>query len=965
MAMLSTKSNSGVSSPPVGSPGRTVMSQPRGERLKCRSKLKICTWNVKTMSKEGKIENAIQEMKRMHIEIMGISEMRWPNSGEMQVENHKIYYSGKNDGVHEYGVGVIVSPTVAKCVTNFTPVSERIMLLQIQASPINISILQVYAPTADKEEEEVVELYQEINKIIEKIPKHEILIVMGDFNAKIGAVNRTQYIGAHGLGNRNDRGDLLEKFAESSDLVVMNTFFELPPRKLYTWKSPQDKPERIVRNQIDYILVNRRFRNSCKSVRTYPGADLESDHVPLVGVFQTNLKKVKKRILVKHDMRRLRDPSIMGDVFQDVNKEIQKNKEEVDIEQKVNHIKESVQKVKEKYLKPDKRKKKSWMTEEILGMMEERRISKNDPQKYKNIQKAIRNKIREAKEKELEDRCTEIEFLQQKHDSYNLHRKVKELTGTCNRKQQGKLTDSDGNIIIDKQEKLKTWKEYLEKLFEDQRERHLQMEEPTNGPTILRQEVESAISQLKDGKAAGPDEINSEILKLFDEESVILLTEMLNTIYDSGKIPSEWLISEFIALPKKPGAKKCEEYRTISLMSHLLKLFLKIIHRRIYKLCESRISPNQFGFINAVGTREALFAIQVLFQRCRDVNCDLYICLIDYEKAFDRVKHDKMMEILKETGINDKDLRIIGNLYWNQTANLRTEGEHTENVKIMRGVRQGCVISPLIFNLYSERIFCEALDEMEKGILLNGLRLNNIRYADDTIVFAENLEDLQALMDNITYHSNQYGLNINVKKTKFMIISKNKITGSQLYINQTAIERVKQYTYLGTIINEDWQNSQEIKSRIGKAKSTFNRMSTFFKTHNLSLDIKVRLLRCYIFSVLLYGVESWTLNEDTIKKLNAFEMWLYRRILKIPWTARVRNEEVLRRMKKDLEIMNTIKVRKLQYLGHIMRNESRYTLLQSIMQGKIFGKRGPGRRRTSWLKNHGSIKQPPNFSGLQ
>uniref|UniRef100_A0A8D8RKM6 Uncharacterized protein n=1 Tax=Cacopsylla melanoneura TaxID=428564 RepID=A0A8D8RKM6_9HEMI len=110
------------------------------------------------------------------------------------------------------------------------------------------------------------------------------------------------------------------------------------------------------------------------------------------------------------------------------------------------------------------------------------------------------------------------------------------------------------------------------------------------------------------------------------------------------------------------------------------------------------------------------------------------------------------------------------------------------------------------------------------------------------------------------------------------------------------------------------------------------------------------MLRCYIFSVLFYGAESWTLKEDLCKKLEAFEMWLYRRILKIPWTARVTNEEVLRRMNKDREVMITIKVRKLQYFGHIMRNESRYTLLQAILQGKIFGKRGPG-RRTPWLKN--------------
>lgn len=950
MAMLSTKLNSGVS-PPIGSPGGTVLSGSKDIKLKYRAKIKICTWNVKTMAKAGKIQNAIQEMKRMNIGIMGVSEMRWPNSGEMKVEDHTVFYSG-TDGSHEHGVGVIISPNIAHCITNFVPISDRAMLLQVSASPVNINILQVYAPTADKPEDQVVGFYHSINTIIEKIPKHELLMVMGDFNARLGAGIRSLHVGEHGLGERNERGDLLETFAESNDLVVMNTFFRLPPRRLYTWKSPQDKPGRIVRNQIDYLLVNRRFRNSCTSVKTYPGADIESDHVPLVGVFKVRMKRVRKKTPKVYNMRLLKEPETKRKVEMKLNTQINDIGDQLETERTIEKIQKAVEGVKEEYLRVVKTdRRKPWMTNEIMAMMEERRKHKKDPEKYRMIKIAIRNKIREAKDREAVEKCEEIETLQKKYDSYNLHRKVKELTGNFKNKQAGILTDSEGRIIVDKHNKINTWKEYLEKLFEDHRMDYPDTKESLSGPEILQEEVQIAIAHLKEGKAAGPDNIQTELLKLFDKRTVKLITQVFNNIYNTGKIPSEWLKSEFVAIPKKARAKKCEDYRTISLMSHLLKVFLKVIHKRIYNLCESQISPNQFGFVKAVGTREALFAVQVLFQRCRDVNCDVYACLIDYQKAFDRVKHEMMVNILKETGIDDKDLRIIGNLYWNQVANLRVEGEHTDYVKIKRGVRQGCILSPLIFNLYSERIFSEALDGLEKGILINGHRMNNIRYADDTIVFADSLEDLQVLVDNITHRSNQYGLDVNVNKTKLMIISKKKITGARLFINQAAIERVEHYNYLGTIIDEEWSNAPEIKSRIGKARSTFNRMSALFKSHNLTLETKVRLLRCYVFSVLLYGAESWTLNETTTKKLNAFEMWLYRRILKIPWTAKISNIEVLRTMKKDLELMNIIKARKLEYLGHIMRNEERYGILQTILQGKILGRRGPGRRRISWLKN--------------
>ncbi|CAG9837704.1 unnamed protein product, partial [Diabrotica balteata] len=112
-------------------------------------------------------------------------------------------------------------------------------------------------------------------------------------------------------------------------------------------------------------------------------------------------------------------------------------------------------------------------------------------------------------------------------------------------------------------------------------------------------------------------------------------------------------------------------------------------------------------------------------------------------------------------------------------------------------------------------------------------------------------------MNKITETSRTYGLDINTSKTKLMIISKQNITGANLYVNQMRIERVSQYNYLGTIINESWDNTQEIKCRIGKAKSAFFTMSSVFKSHNLTLKTKIRLLKCYVYSVLLYELETW------------------------------------------------------------------------------------------------------------
>ncbi|CAG9827859.1 unnamed protein product [Diabrotica balteata] len=127
-------------------------------------------------------------------------------------------------------------------------------------------------------------------------------------------------------------------------------------------------------------------------------------------------------------------------------------------------------------------------------------------------------------------------------------------------------------------------------------------------------------------------------------------------------------------------------------------------------------------------------------------------------------------------------------------------------------------------------------------------------------------------------------------------------------------------------------------------------MRKLFCNRDINISLRIRMLRCYIFSTLLYGVEAWTLKNSNIKNLEAFEMWCYRRILKISWMDRKTNEQVLEQLGKQCEVLNSIKIRKLKYLGHIMRGE-KYEILRNIMQGKIKGKRSVARRKISWLRN--------------
>jgi endonuclease/exonuclease/phosphatase family metal-dependent hydrolase len=155
--------------------------------------------------------------------------------------------------------------------------------------------VQIYAPTTAAIEDEHEEFYEKLRETLDNIPKGDILIVMGDFNAKVGQHSMPPMVGKHGLGTMNEAGEKLADFCAAQELIIANTWFAQPKRRLYTWTAPGGKH----RNQIDYILISKRWRSTIKAVNTLPGADCGSDHELLVAKLQIKLKKVKRSICQK------------------------------------------------------------------------------------------------------------------------------------------------------------------------------------------------------------------------------------------------------------------------------------------------------------------------------------------------------------------------------------------------------------------------------------------------------------------------------------------------------------------------------------------------------------------------------------------------------------------------------------------------------------------------------------------
>ena len=191
------------------------------------------------------------------------------------------------------------------------------------------------------------------------------------------------------------------------------------------------------------------------------------------------------------------------------------------------------------------------------------------------------------------------------------------------------------------------------------------------------------------------------------------------------------------------------------------------------------------------------------------------------------------------------------------------------------------------------------------------------------------------------------GLRINIGKTEVMGVTKKK---DQLKVNirigGQAVKQVKSFRYLGSLVDEDGRCDAEIRSRIGMAKANFGQMRGILTSLNLSRGIRLRILKSYIWSVLLYGCETWTVSRKMKKRLEATEMWFIRRMMRIPWVARRTNQEVLQMAGMSRELITTVRRRQLGYLGHVLRRDG---LEKDCLLGMIEGRRARGRQRMKYM----------------
>ena len=235
------------------------------------------------------------------------------------------------------------------------------------------------------------------------------------------------------------------------------------------------------------------------------------------------------------------------------------------------------------------------------------------------------------------------------------------------------------------------------------------------------------------------------------------------------------------------------------------------------------------------------------------------------------------------------------------------------------------------------------LEKAQAGIKIAGRKINNLRYADDTTLMAESEEELKSLLMKLKEESQKAGLKLNIQNTKIM--ASGPITSWE--IDGETLETVSDFILWGSKITADGDCSHKIKRRLLLGRKVMTNLHSILKSKDITLPTKVHLVKAMVFPVVMYGCESWTVKKAEGRKIDAFELWCWRRLLRVSWTARRSNQSILKEISPGCSLEGLMLKLKLQYSGHLMQRVD--SLEKTLMLGGIGGRRRRGQQKMRWL----------------
>ena len=394
---------------------------------------------------------------------------------------------------------------------------------------------------------------------------------------------------------------------------------------------------------------------------------------------------------------------------------------------------------------------------------------------------------------------------------------------------------------------------------------------------ISVEEIEDALGKMKRHKAPGADGIPADLLKLagLGEDNSFLCTihRLINYAFRQSVIPEAWCKSVVIAIPKKGDPMDMNNYRGISLMNTVLKLLMIVLSGRLNNAFEAGglFSQAQAGFRKS---EECMTQVACLLELCRRrqlENRPTYLTFVDLKKAYDTVPHEALMAKLHFYGVRGRTLSFIRELYRRSSIVVRCGDGMTEPVPLKRGVRQGCPLSPVLFNVFINDILNDA-DAF--GIPLGARRIPGLLFADDLVCLAPNRRKMRRMHAHLTTWLIGNEMSVGIKKCGAMVIGRDHERLSsrpdRWTLEGQQIPIVEEYTYLGINFHRDLSTSSMMRGRLQGARKLVRAMAPFMLKTSIPLPMKVAVIKAVVHPRLLYGAEVYGMNKRVTSAMQTY-----------------------------------------------------------------------------------------------
>ena len=374
-------------------------------------------------------------------------------------------------------------------------------------------------------------------------------------------------------------------------------------------------------------------------------------------------------------------------------------------------------------------------------------------------------------------------------------------------------------------------------------------------------EIENGIKKIKAGKASALDVVSNDLLKATSKYVAPIITNLFNCILFSENVPDIWGLGIIVPIFKAGEQDDPNNYRGISINSCISKLFTLLLNDRLTNFTENRhsIHFNQLGFRKGYRTADHVFTLKTVIDNTLSAKKDLFVCFVDFKKAFDTVWRDGLLLKLLKNRVSCKFVRILRNMYNSLKCCVRLPFGLSQPFPSLTGLRQGCNLSPILFNLFVNDLIDSFNNILSESPMLNNVPINCLLYADDLILVSESKEGLQNLLNGLNIFSKQWFLEVNTQKTKSLIFSrKRNKPNTQFYLGEHVLPSCDSYCYLGCMFSQNGSFKLAAQMLYDKAiKSMYGLLNTIYKYKSCTVDIMLKLFDHLVVPIALYNCEVW------------------------------------------------------------------------------------------------------------